>query len=159
MNRAILLAAALAAPAMCSAATVCRLVSGGSLAFGPYNFFDAAPKDSLVNVTVSCERNGGPQNVSAILRLDQGMNSNSVSARRMAHTGGLGDYLAYGLYRDVGRTAVWGNSDRVDTVNANLNVPNRGTASATFTIYGRIPARQDVGAGSYSDAVQLTLIF
>jgi spore coat protein U-like protein len=39
----------------------------------------------------------------------------------------------------------------------NLNVPNKGTASATFTIYGRIPVGQDAMAGSYSDGVQITV--
>jgi spore coat protein U-like protein len=138
------------------AATVCRLVSGNSVAFGAYDILSSSPNDTLVSVDVACDRDGGPANVSVNVGLNQGTNGTSVNARRLARVGG-GDYLAYGLYRDVGRSAVWGFSSGVDTVTHILNVPNKGTASTTFTIYGRMPANQDVMAGSYSDTVQITV--
>jgi spore coat protein U-like protein len=146
------------APIAAPAATVCRLTSGGSLGFGTYDFFSASPNDSLVEVNVTCTRQGGPQHQTLLLRVDQGMNGTSVSARRLLHTGGSGDTLAYGLYRDVGRNSVWGTSDNVNTLSTNVSVPNGGSAVARFTIYGRIPARQDVSAGTYRDTVGVTLI-
>lgn len=159
MSKAMLLLVLCLAPLAAPAATVCRLMSGGSLAFGAYDFFAAAPNDSLADVTVSCARQGGPQHVTLLMRVDQGMNGTSVSARRLLHTGGSGDTLNYGLYRDVGRTSVWGSTDNVNTVSAILSVPNRSTAMARFTIYGRIPAAQDVSAGTYRDTVGVTLIY
>jgi spore coat protein U-like protein len=40
---------------------------------------------------------------------------------------------------------------------AALAVPSVGSAAASFTIYGRIPAAQNARVGSYSDAVQITI--
>lgn len=139
------------------AATECRFLTGGAVAFGSYDIFSAAPDDSLLNVYVQCTRNGGPQNVSVTLQLSAGLNGSSASARRMANSGSAGGYLSYGLFRDSGRTAVWGFSTGVDTVSQTLSIPNHGVALGTFVIYGRIPAQQDAAAGSYSDRVQMTL--
>jgi spore coat protein U-like protein len=159
VSRTILLLALCLAPLAAPAATVCRLVSGGSLGFGPYDFFAMAPNDSLVNITVSCTRDAGPQHMTLVMGVDQGMNGTSVTARRLLHTGGSGDTLGYGLYRDVGRTSVWGTTENVNTVSTIVSVPNNGTATAMFTIFGRLPAGQDVSAGTYSDTVGVTLIY
>ncbi|MEJ5989617.1 spore coat U domain-containing protein [Ramlibacter sp. PS3R-8] len=159
MSRLLLLLMLCLAPLAAPAAVTCRLVSGGSLGFGSYDFFSPAPNDSLANVTVSCSRDGGPQNNTLLMRVDQGLNGASVNARRLRHTGGSGDTLAYGLYRDVGRTNAWGTTDSVDTLSVNLSISNNSTALATFIIYGRIPAGQDVSAGTYRDTVGVTLIY
>lgn len=159
MSRALMLLVLCLAPLAAPAAVVCRLVSGGSLGFGAYDYFSASPNDSLASVTVSCARDGGPQHNTLLMRVDQGVNGTSVSARRLLHTGGSGDTLTYGLYRDVGRTNVWGTTDNVNTVSATLTIPNRSSAFATFIIYGRIPAGQDVSSGTYRDTVGVTLIY
>jgi spore coat protein U-like protein len=140
--------------------TVCRIVSGGGIAFGSYDIFSPAPNDSLVNINITCSRTGGPQTVLVTMRLSPGANSTSATGRQMQRIGGAGDYLAYGLYRDVSRSSanVWGFSDGIDTSSMTLNIPNNASASATFTIYGRIPPQQDAAAGSYSDTVLLTLV-
>jgi spore coat protein U-like protein len=141
------------------AATLCRVVTGSGLAFGSYDMLSPAPTDSQGTVTVQCERNGGPAGVSMIVRIDAGANGSSAQARRMLHTGGAGSVLAYGLYRDAARAGVWGSSDGIDTVGASLNVPDRGSASVQLTIYGRMPPRQNGHVGTYSDAVQLTVLY
>ena len=150
---ACLLAALAALPA--AAATDCRISSGTSMAFGPYDVMSPTPNDSLATVTAVCTRNGGPQNVTITLQLSPGSNGGSVTARRMA--GSTGDRLAYNLFRDVSRSAVWGFSTGVDTLSQTLSIPNKESSTATFTIYGRIPASQDVAAGSYADAVTVTI--
>lgn len=136
--------------------TLCRIVSGGGLAFGVYDGMSPTPTDTLSTVTVACDRNGGPRNIVVSMRLGQGYFGSSVQARRMQHTGG-GDQLAYGLFRDVSRSSVWGYSDGIDTVTQAAVVPNNGSTSLNFTIYGRIPAQQNVSAGDYTDSVQITL--
>jgi spore coat protein U-like protein len=75
----------------------------------------------------------------------------------MINLGPAGGYMNYGLFRDVGRSAVWGFSPGVDTMGQTLSIPNRGSATATFNIYGRIPALQDVPVGSYTDSVTVTV--
>jgi spore coat protein U-like protein len=160
VNKAILLALlVLLAPVPTSAAVVCRILSGGSLAFGPYDALVTGPTDTQTDVLVTCDRDGGPQNLTLVLLADQGMNGTSVNARRLAHTGGAPDALNYGLYSDPSRSDVLGMSNGVNTVSVPLSVPNKRSATARITVFGRIPAGQDVRAGNYADTVQLTLMY
>lgn len=139
----------------CLAATTCRFVTGGGVAFGPYDTLSASPVDTTLDLSISCNRNGGPQSISVTVSLGLGSNGTSINARRMA--GASGDFVAYGLYRDVSRSSVWGFTPGVDTVSRTIAVPNNGSASVTFNVFGRIPALQNVSAGSYGDSVQVTL--
>jgi spore coat protein U-like protein len=157
VNRLLLLVLLALVPLGASAATTCRIVNAGSLAFGNYDYFSLTPNDSLATMTITCTRIGGPQRLSLLVRLNQGMNGTSASSRRMMHTAGRGDTLAYNLYRDPGRSGVWGNADGVNTMPAEVAIPNNGSASATLTIYGRIPIQQDASPGLYSDSVQVTV--
>ncbi len=65
------------------------------------------------------------------------------------------DYLSYELYQDTGRTTVWGNSGTA--LFSAGSAPSK--APRTFTVYGRIPAAQDVPAGAYADTVIATVNF
>ena len=156
MIRAVFLLAVLLFAGTPQAATLCHFTTSGSIAFGVYDVLASTPNDTLADVTVTCERNGGPAGVVLTVRLSQGSNGTSVTARRMALIGGS-DYLAYGLYRDVSRSSVWGFGDGIDTVSRSITLPNKGSASASFTIYGRIPAQQDVSVGNYSDSILITV--
>jgi spore coat protein U-like protein len=133
------------------------MVSGIALGFGPYDVFSALVVDSLTNIDVTCERSGGSQNVTIVMSLGIGTNGTSISARRLLRVGSAGDYLSYGLFRDSSRSSNWGSSPGIDTVSQTLTVPNNSSRSVTFTIYGRIPAQQDVPAGSYGDRIQVTV--
>lgn len=67
-------------------------------------------------------------------------------------TDGSGNVLDYELYTDSSRTAVWGSTS--------ASGPNHVSASnvaTSYPIYGRIPALQDLPAGSYSDTVVVTV--
>jgi spore coat protein U-like protein len=158
VSRAWLLVLLLAlAPPSLRAAAVCRLLAPGGIAFGSYDLLATAPRDSQMTLAVRCEGQGTAQNVTLSVRIDGGGSGAPVQARRMLHTGGTGDTLAYGLFRDAARSAVWGVTEGVDTVGALLAVPAVGAVSFQFTVFGRIPARQDARVGSYADAVQLTV--
>jgi spore coat protein U-like protein len=62
--------------------------------------------------------------------------------------------LSYNLYLDAAHTRIWGDPS-----------PNYYTANgvwmsgATLTVYGLVPALQDVATGSYSDSVTATINF
>jgi spore coat protein U-like protein len=139
------------------AAMTCRIASAGGVAFGAYDVLAQAPTDTVLNIVVACDRDGGPPSVTVTMGLNRGTHGTSVSARRMRHASSASDFLNYGLYRDIGRSSTWGFSAGIDTVSRSFNVPNKGTASTTFTVYGRIPAQQDARVGSYSDSVQVTI--
>ena len=157
MNKLIALLCSMLLATTCWSATTCRIVSGGALAFGTYDVLSPSPDDSLLNVVISCFRTGGPQSTTVTMQLGQGTYGGSVSTRRMRQIGGLGDSLSYGLYRDVSRSSVWGSNVGIDTVSVTLAIPNNRSASTTFVIYGRIPPQQDVAAGNYTDAVQMSV--
>ena len=61
-----------------------------------------------------------------------------------------GDLLAYNLFRESTYATVWDLTNTVSGTSTNRSIPIGGG----FTIYGRIPANQDVRAGSYYDTVQ-----
>jgi spore coat protein U-like protein len=156
--RPLLLAAcaALAAP-MATAAVSCGFVSGTSTNFGLYDVTSTVPTDTVATIQVRCESiDPGNPNMSLTVGIGAG-NGGSVNNRRMRHTGGSSDILNYGLFRDGGRSAVWGVTPGIDAMTQVVKVQNNRTAQATFTIYGRMPAQQDVTPGDYADTVQVTL--
>ena len=65
------------------------------------------------------------------------------------------DLLTYELYTDSGRSTVWGSGAGAGQTIA--TAPNKNPR--TFTVYGRVPAGQDVGAASYADTVVATINF
>lgn len=156
MTRSWLAALLLLAP-LAAGATACRFQAGPGLAFGTYEILSRAPRDTQSTITVVCDGTGTAKTVSVMVRVGSGANSPSASVRRMRHTGGSTATLAYGLYRDPARSSVWGMSSGVDTLGATLSVPARGSVSASFTLYGRMPPGQDAHVGSYGDAVQVTI--
>lgn len=157
MNRALLALVLAGCAQAAGAVTICRFVTGGTAIFGPYDALSSVPTDTVTSFRVRCDRNGGPANVTLTLALSAGAHGSSVASRAMKQVGGSGDLLSYGLYRDTGRSAVWGFSPGVDAGQQTINIPNKGSNFATFTIYGRIPSLQNVSAGSYGDSIQVTL--
>jgi spore coat protein U-like protein len=67
--------------------------------------------------------------------------------------GGTGR-LGYDLYTNAGRSTVWGCTTTND-----VDVTSTSSAANVMTVYGRIPAGQDVATGSYSDTVVVTVTF
>lgn len=128
-------------------------ISSSGVSFGSYDPVDthsAAALDATGTVTVTCT-NGS----AGAITLGQGANADTGStdadpARRM--TDGT-NFLAYTLFQDAARTTEWGNTAATD-------VSHTGTGTATnITVYGRIPANQNVPAGSYTDTVVATVTF
>lgn len=127
-------------PAVASAA--CSL-SVQSANFGAYDVFDNNPVDSVGNVNVTCD-----MATSYTIALSPG-NGTYVNRRMLSGS----NELLYNLYTDAARTIVWG-----DGSSSTATVMGMGTSS-NHTIYGRLPARQNVSVGAYSDTVTVTLTF
>ena len=137
--------------------TVCRFSSATGVAFGVYDDGSAVPRDTTTNMAINCSRNGGPQNVTVTVSLASSATSGSISTRRMRQ--GSGDTLTHNLYGDSARAQVWGQTTGVDTMTQMLSMPNNSSSSATFTIFGRIGALQNVSAGAYADSVVATVSY
>jgi spore coat protein U-like protein len=126
-------------------------ITANALDLGNYdpvgaNAAAAATASSTLSVTCT---SGAAANVT----LGQGGSADTGStdadpARRL--TDGT-NFLNYGLFTDSGYTDEWGNT-------VATGVAHTGTGSAaSLTVYGNIPAAQNVPAGAYTDTVVATI--
>jgi spore coat protein U-like protein len=138
-----------------SVANSCVVTAANNIAFGAYDPADtnnASALDSAGSVTVRCTRGSN-----AAIALNQGANaaggSSCTTPLRQMSDGGT-SRLRYDLYSDSARTVAWGctTTNDVDQTFSSL-------APVTFDTFGRIPAGQDVPAGSYADTVTVTVTF
>ena len=151
MRRADRFPAALLALIAAAPAPACTISSAG-VAFGAYNPRATGADDVTGTISVAC----APSVSAPVVQLSTGQ-SGSYSTRRLE--AGSWD-LNYNLYTNTARTTVWGNG----TGGSQSQTLSGGTVSGgqrrfSRTVYGRIPALQNVGVGSYSDTVVMTVIF
>jgi spore coat protein U-like protein len=121
-------------------------IGAGTLAFGGYDPVGAnatAPLDAQGTFQIACTRN-----TAYAVGLGPGSFA-SGATRRMANGA---ERLAYELYSDPGRTAVWSAASTVAGTAL-------GIAPVTLTVYGRVPGGQAVAPGAYADTVQSTINF
>lgn len=147
MRRLVITAAAVLALTARDADALCVIDSVVGLAFGDYDVMSNTPKDISGSVTYRCL-------ISLSITIDISAGGGGTFAnRRMARMGGGGN-LAYNIYADITRTLVWGNG----TSGTVRYGPLVGLLTGvTVPIYGRIPAKQDVATGTYTDTVVVTL--
>jgi len=113
------------------------------VAFGTYNPLNGQYVDSTGGVDVVCVP-------SAAYTISISPGQGSYAARTMTN----GAYhLDYNLYTSAARSVVWG-----DGTGGSSMVGGSGT-SASYPIYGRIPASQNVGTGAYADVLTVTVSF
>ncbi|WP_411832561.1 spore coat U domain-containing protein [Pseudoxanthomonas mexicana] len=108
------------------------------------------PIDSQGQLVVNCS-NGTPYNIG----LSNGANPSSatVSASNRRMTGPGSATLAYGLFRDAGRTQLWGATIGTDTLSGTGNASNQ-----SIPVYGRAIST-DAPAGTYTDTVTATITY
>ena len=113
--------------------------------FGSYDVFSNAASDSTGNIDVNCL-----SGVGYTIGLSAG--NGTYEQRGMingTHT------LNYNLYTAANREFVW-----EDDTTSGATVSGSGTGlSVNHVVYGRIPPRQNVRAGNYSDTVNLIINF
>ena len=153
INRMLAVLLALA-PGWALAATTCAFSSTPGMSFGVYDDSSASPTDAAASIVVVCSRNGGPTPTTVTLQVGPSANSGLIATRTMRSGA---NSMNYNLYRDSGRSQVWGQTSAVDTGSISLTMPNNSSANGTFVIYGRISAQQNVPMGTFSDTVQITV--
>ncbi len=143
--RALALAAALA-PSRARGAPTCSFGVAGALAFGVYDPLATAPTDSSSTMSYRC-----PKGQLVQISLDAGL-AGSFAARALT----LGtERLLYNLYLDAARTIVWGDGTGGSQVGPGVTTHGAG-GTTTVYVFGRIPAGQDVVAGTYGDTIRVT---
>ncbi|HEU4438448.1 MAG TPA: spore coat U domain-containing protein [Methylomirabilota bacterium] len=133
----------LAAEAACNVNTT-------AVTFGTYNVFTAAPEDATGRVRIRCNVTRPP---SVTVHLDKG-GAPSFTPRQMRKGT---EALDYNLYQDSTRTVIWGDGTGGSQTFVLPNPPLN--TNIDVTVYGRIPAGQDVSSGSYSSTVTATIFF
>lgn len=113
------------------------------VAFGSYDVFKKGATNSTGRIRLKCS-----SSLSYTIALSAG--AGTMASRVMTHGA---DDLQYNLYTDSTRTTVWG-----DGTSGSVTMRGLGNQVA-YTVYARIPARQNVPAGSYSDTVTVTVTY
>ena len=149
------LAALLVAPAA-GAAVTCTASAVG-VAFGVYNPLATTPTTSAGSILVTCtSTNNGTTTVNLTASYSTG--SSGTYATRTMRSGS--NVLNYNLYFDAAYTQVRGNgTGGTQAGTATLSLGRNQTGSASGTLYGRVPAGQDVAPGVYSDTITVTVTY
>lgn len=118
-------------------------VSTPGVTFGTYDVFSMKNLDGVGNVAVTCD-------MSSTYTVALSPGGGSFAARTMASGASR---LGYNLYSDATRVTIWG-----DGTGGTATVSGTAT-TANLPVYGRIPARQNLPVGGYSDSIIVTLTF
>lgn len=133
-----------------SAAEAACTISTTAVSFGSYNVFAAAADDGTGQITYRCTGTPTPL---VTIQLDKG-GSSSFSPRQMRNGS---EMLNFNLYLDSTRTTIWGDGTGGTQAYSQANPPNG--QNINLSVFGRIPAGQDVSAGTYSATVTATIFF
>ena len=142
------LAALLAAPR--EAIGVCSFNSTPGVDFGAYNVFNTSPTDSTGSLIYTCLL----QVTTITIDLNKG-HGPSYFPRQMRKGA---ETMSYNLYLDAARVSVWGDGTGGTSRYGPMFPPLLGSP-VTVTVYGRIPARQNVSVGAYTDTIIATINF
>jgi spore coat protein U-like protein len=141
------------------AATVVNCTASATgIAFGIYNPLSAVATASTGSLKVTCNGSGtGSANVTLNVTLSTGL-SGSYATRKMFS--GV-NVLNYNIYWSTAYNQIIGDGTGGSFAGAAgpFPVPAGGSNFATGTLYGLIPATQDVAPGGYSDVITVTVTY
>jgi len=131
------------------------IASATPVSFGLYDPKTSSPNDITGSVSVTCQATVALL-VAYTVKLNGGSSGN-IAARKMIVSG---SQLSYQIYTDATRTTVWGDGSGGTTYQVggyllSVLVP----VTQTYTAYGRIPALQNVYAGSYQDTLTILVSY
>lgn len=136
----LILCCGLALPVLAHAQCTATVVN---VAFGGYDVFETQATETTGSVGVTCD-----SSTSYSISLSAGLGT--FAARVMTNGS---NQLSYNLFTDSQRLTIWG-----DGTGGTATEGATGTGGS-YTIYGMIPALQNVPAGSYSDTVIVTVSY
>ena len=127
-------------------------VSTTGVIFSAYDVFSSTPVESVGYVDVRCTQRS---NVLVQLSLGPSAVSGGFIPRQMLKRSGT-DRLNYNFYTKKNYRDVWGDGTGGSVIQT-MKVFSK--ASWKATIFGLIPARQNVSAGTYGDSMVVSVIF
>ena len=147
----------LLSPGFASGAVSCTVSATGPI-FGTYNPLSATPTYANGQVQATCTLlSGSATTVSIVSSYSTGA-SGTYTLRSMLSGA---NKLSYNLFFDAAYTEIRGDgTGGSQTGGATLALTTSArTQTTTSTIYGRIPAGQDVAAGAYADTIVVTITY
>lgn len=146
-----------AMPAVLHAAANCTISATGP-AFGTYSPANTSPTVANGSVTANCTwTGGGSTRVNIVANYSPG-NSGSYPNRWMLSGA---NRLNYNIYFESNFQTVRGNGTggtQAGSATLTVSSGNRN-ASVVGTLFGRIPAQQDVVPGNYTDTIIITMTY
>ncbi|MGE5621391.1 MAG: spore coat U domain-containing protein [Candidatus Bathyarchaeota archaeon] len=124
-----------------------------STSFGVYNPASLLPLDGVGNVRVACSTLLLNVLVGYDILLSPG-GGGSYGARRMANGSSS---MTYNLYTDLTRLSVWGDGSGGSAMVSDGYLLMLLALHRDYPVYGRIPAGQNLPAGSYTDTILVTV--
>jgi spore coat protein U-like protein len=123
-------------------------VSAIAFTYDPIVANASSPAVATGTVDVTCT-----SGASWSLDLDNGQNHSSATLSQNRAMKSGTNFLSYDIYSDSGHSTVWLSG-------AGSDVTGTGNGAAqTQTMYGQVPAAQNVPAGTYNDTVVATVNF
>ena len=123
-----------------------------SINFGPYDVFLSTSTDSTGTISVTC---GSPPPPHVTITIGSSPNSGGFIPRKLKSTSGT-DFLNYNLFTDSSMVSVWGDGTSGTSTVPKVVTPGR---PGIATVYGKIPAKQNVSSGTYSETLTVTVIW
>ena len=129
-------------------ATRCSVEGSGGLRFGAYNVFDVAPVDAVGTLLIECT--GIEAGMPVVIELGRGGEGGFLgrALRNARHE------LRYQVYLDAARTVIWGDGTGGTSV---MRVRPPDGRPLSIPLFGRVPPRQNVSPGDYSDELLVTI--
>ncbi|HUH93751.1 MAG TPA: spore coat U domain-containing protein [Casimicrobiaceae bacterium] len=134
-------------------------VSTPGVAFGTYDVFAASPTSSTGSIKVTCTL-GAELFVRVNYTVSLATGSSNTFVQRTMKSGA--NALGYNLYTSNAYSTVWGDgTGSTNTLGGSMTLSIFNTSdSVTMTVYGRVPALQDVAvANNYQDNVTVTVTY
>jgi len=133
-----------------SAAEAACTITTTAVNFGTYNVFAASPDDATGQITYRCT---APRPPLVQIHLDKG-GAPTFNPRQMRQGS---EILNFNLFLDSTRSTIWG--DGTGGTQAYTQANPQANRNINVNVYGRIPAGQDVSAGSFTATVTATIFF
>jgi spore coat protein U-like protein len=129
-------------------------ITSTAISFGNYDTLGSSPLASTGTLGFSCVTGVSLGGINFTVALNTGSSGTFVT--RTLKNGA--NTLNYNLYTSVTDTTVWGDGT-AGTATVSGTYPMSNAPPVTLTVYGLIPAQQNVLAGSYSDSITATVTF
>jgi len=127
-------------------------VSSTGVSFGAYDVFNTSDTDTTGNISVACTGLTESSTVAYDILISTG--GGSYASRAMNSGGHL---LSYNLYTNNSRSIVWGDGSAGTAKISDGYGLGLSAIIKDYSIYGRIPARQNAYVGSYNDMIIVTV--